>query len=229
MKEYGVIGYPLRYTLSPPMHNAAFRIMGICARYRAYPVRDVREGIRLIREVPLEGVSVTIPHKITILDLLDRLDEVAFQIGAVNTVVRKEGEIIGYNTDWLGAVKALEEVISLQDRNVLVIGAGGGARAVAYGVSSHGAKLMVTNRNEKKGKTMAHTFGGQFVPWNKRGEFPVDVVVNATPLGGEDLEDLLPIPAEALHEDMVVMDLVYQPIKTTWLKEAQRWGCKVIE
>ncbi len=230
MKEYGIIGYPLRHTLSPLMHTAAFQAAGIPARYQAYPVEDVREGVRLIREIPLEGVSVTIPHKTTIMDLLDGLDETASRIGAVNTVVRRDqGGLIGYNTDWIGAVRALEEVITLRGKRILLIGAGGGARAVAYGVSSHGGDLRVTTRDQTKGEALAKTFGGHFLPWDQRGRSPCDVVVNATPLGGDGLEEDLPFPIDALHEGMAVMDMVYHPPFTRLLMEAQGQGCRIID
>jgi len=229
VREYGIIGYPLQYTLSPPIHNAAFQALGIPARYRAYPVKDIQEGVRLIREIPLEGVSITIPHKMAIMNLLDGLDEVASQISAVNTVVRQGRGFIGYNTDWIGAVRALEEVTSLQGRRVLLVGAGGGARAVAYGVRSRGGELWVTSKDGEKGEVLAHSFGGQFLPWDQRGKFSLGVVVNATPLGGNGLEDLLPLPTEALHEGMVVMDLVYHPLKTRLLREAQGRGCRTID
>jgi shikimate dehydrogenase len=229
MRQYGIIGYPLRYTLSPPMHNAAFQTLGIIARYEAYPVQDIQKGMRLVKGIPLDGASITIPHKMAIMDLLDGLDEVACQIRAVNTVVREERGLIGYNTDWIGAVRGLEEVISLQGRRILLIGAGGAAMAVAYGVNSRGGKLWVTCRDQKRGEAVSCTLDAQFLPWDERGESCMDIVINATPLGEDGQEDILPLPVAALHEGMVVMDLVYHPLKTRFVREAQGRGCRIID
>jgi len=229
MKEYGVMGYPLRHTLSPAMHEAAFRARGLEARYQAYPVEDLREGMRLIREIPLAGVSVTMPFKVEVMGRLDGLDETASRIGSVNTVVRRAGRLIGHNTDWTGALRTLHEATSLEGRDVLLLGAGGSARAVAYGVAGQGAGLTVTSRDRDRGEALCRAFGGSYLPWDRRGESRHDVVVNATPLGAHGLEEDLPLPAEALREGMVVMDLVYQPLSTRFLRAARERGCRIID
>ena len=222
MSTYGIIGYPLTYTQSPAMHNAVFRALGMVHRYHAYPVRSAQEAVALIRDKSLSGVSITIPHKETIMPLLDQLDEDAQRIGAVNTVVREGQRLIGHNTDWLGAVRALEEVVSLSKKTVLVMGAGGSARAVAYGIGRQDARLWVANRDEEKGKALAQAFGGLFLSVHERTMPALDAVVNATPV-------FPPLLRTLLKPGMVMMDLAYGPHKTELLKEAEETGCKVVD
>jgi shikimate dehydrogenase len=222
MRTFGIIGYPLDYTLSPAMHNAAFQALGMTDRYDAYPVRDVRRAVDLIREKSLCGVSVTIPHKTAIAHLLDGSDGDAARIGAVNTVIREGQRLVGYNTDWIGAVRALEEVMPMGGKSILIMGAGGSARAVAYAIGRQDARLWVANRDEARGKALARSFDGQFL-WPPAEEAPaLDAVINATPV-------LPPLLKGLLKKGMVVMDLAYGPQQTALLKEARRQGCRVVD
>lgn len=225
-KHYGIVGYPLDHTLSPKMHNRAFAHLGLDALYEAYPVREAREAIRLIREIPLEGASVTIPHKEAAMVLLDGLDEVARQIGAVNTVLRDGRGLIGTNTDWEGFLRALEEATDLKGKEVLILGAGGAARAAAYAVKRKGGTFTVASRTLEKAERLATDFGGRALPWQKRGLWEGDVIVNATPLGSQGEK---PISGEVIRPWMVVMDMVYSPRQTPLLKEAIGKGAKVVE
>ncbi|MCP4667110.1 MAG: shikimate dehydrogenase [Deltaproteobacteria bacterium] len=222
MKEFGIIGHPLSYTLSPAMHNAAFQKLGISARYRAFPVKDIEEGLRIIQGNPLEGASITIPHKTAVKDRLDGLDKRASQIGSVNTVVRQGKALVGYNTDWIGVVRALEEVVSLAEKAVLLMGAGGSGRAAAYGIGKGRGTLWVANRDGDKGKEAAAAFGGRFLSWRSIRGKTFDVVINATP-------EFPPFPPESFHKGMVVMDLAYGPRKTPFLAEAEKRGCMIVD
>ena len=222
MKRYGIIGYPLTFTLSPSMHNAGFRALGIRARYDAYPVKEIVEGIEIIREQPLEGASVTIPHKVSIKDLLDELDDSAVKTGAVNTVVRKDSGLVGFNTDATGAVRALEEKTSIQGKRIVLAGAGGSARAIAWGIRSRAGQMRVANRDGERGKALADEFGGSPISWDSIAEIDPDIIINATPV-------MPPIPPEAFRKNVVVMDIAYGTHDTGLLKKAASRGCIVID
>ena len=144
-KIFGILGRPVAHSLSPVMHNAAFRHLGINAVYVAFPVTDLFQAVAGLRGLGIGGVSVTIPFKEEIIPLLDVLDPRADDIGAVNTVLHRDGRLLGYNTDWLGAVAALTAKISLKGRHVLILGAGGASRAIAFGVFHEGGKVTLTD------------------------------------------------------------------------------------
>jgi len=160
-RRYGIIGYPLSFTLSPKMHNRAFFHLGIDAIYEAFPVKDVREAVRLIKETPLLGVSVTMPYKESIMEFLDGIDQVAQKIGAVNTILNQEGKLYGFNTDWMGVVRALKEVTSLEGKRVLVLGAGGGAKAACYALKEEGAIIGISSRTFEKAKNLPFPLMGK--------------------------------------------------------------------
>lgn len=226
VKRYGIVGYPLTHTLSPRMHNRAFAFLGLEAVYEAYPVPSAEGAIGVIREVPLQGASVTIPHKEAIIEHLDGVDEVSREIGAVNTVLRDGDALLGTNTDWEGFLRALKEVTSLRGKEALILGAGGAARAAAYALVREGATFTVTSRTLQKAERVAADFGGKAIPWEKRGLWEGDVIVNATPLGSKGER---PLSGEVIGAHMVVMDMVYSPRRTPLLEEASRRGAKVVE
>lgn len=225
-RRFGIIGYPLTYTLSPRMHNRAFEVLGIDAVYDAYPVEDVQKALELMRSIPLEGVSVTIPHKESILKGLDGVDERAKAIGAVNTVLNDGGRLYGFNTDWFGFLVALKESTGLEGKKALVLGAGGAARAACYALKLEGAQVFVSSRTFDKAKALAEEFKASAIPWEGRNNWQGEILVNATPLGSRGE---MPIESHVLHEGMVVMDMVYEPRKTPLLKEAERRGARVVE
>lgn len=226
LKRFGIIGYPLSYTLSPRMHNCAFKVLGIDAIYEAYPVQDVQEAIKLIRLLPLEGVSVTIPHKESILKGLDGMDEKAKAIGAVNTILNERGRLYGFNTDWVGFLMALKESTELNGKRALVLGAGGAARAACYALKLEGAQVFVTSRTYEKAKALAEEFEACVISWEDRNSWLGEILVNATPLGSKGE---MPVESQVLREGMVVMDMVYEPRKTPLLAEAERRGARVVE
>ncbi len=225
-KKFGIIGYPLTYTLSPLMHNRAFRALKIDAIYEAYPVEDIQEALRLIRSLPLEGVSVTMPHKESILNWLDGVDQEAKAIGAVNTVLNDKGRLYGFNTDWLGFLMALRESTQVEGKRVLVLGAGGAARAACYALRLEKAQVFVSSRTYERARTLAEEFQASALPWEDRNRWEGEVIVNATPLGSKGE---MPVDPHVLREGMVVMDMVYQPRKTRLLEEAERRGAKTVE
>lgn len=226
---YGILGRPVTHSLSPAMHNAAFRKLGLNAAYVAFPVADLRQAVAGIRGLDLKGVSVTIPFKEEIIPLLDELDPHVAQIGAVNTVVNREGRLLGYNTDWLGAVKALKAKTALTGDHFLILGAGGAARAIAYGIIKEGGQVTVTDLDAARAEALARDLSVAAIPLNALDRCPAAILVNATPVGlAPDVEGI-PINPELLDRFTLVMDIVYRPLTTRLLTEAQARGCATID
>ena len=228
-KIFGILGRPVAHSLSPVMHNAAFRHLGINAVYVAFPVTDFRKAVEGLRGLGIGGVSVTIPFKEEIIPLLDELDPQAATIGAVNTVVNRDGRLTGYNTDWLGAMTALTAKISLKGRHVLILGAGGASRAIAFGVFHKGGKVTLTDIDVARAATLARDQGAQAIPPEALETCPATILVNATPVGMTPDVDGIPINPDLLGRFEVVMDIVYQPLQTRLLKEAQARGAATID
>jgi shikimate dehydrogenase len=226
---YGVIGNPVHHSLSPAIHNRAFKQIGWNAVYLAFEVKDLEEALRGIRGLGVRGVSVTIPFKTAVVALLDKVEGLAKKIGAVNTIVNRAGKLIGYNTDCDGALEALEEKISLRGKKVVLVGAGGAARAIGFGLKERHCRLIVFNRS-KKGEKLGKELGCQYLPLSflakmKVGELEADVIINATSLGMYPRDGETPIPKGLLKKGMMVMDIVYQPLWTRLLREAKQRGC----
>jgi shikimate dehydrogenase len=228
-KIFGILGRPVTHSLSPVIHNAAFRHSGVNAVYVAFPVTDFRKAVAGLRGLGIVGVSVTIPFKEEILPLLDALDPRAAEIGAVNTVVNREGRLIGYNTDWLGAVTALAANISLKGRHVLILGAGGASRAIAYGILQAGGQVSLTDVDTSRAAAMAGTLGAEALSPDALDRCPATILVNATPVGMTPEVDGIPINPDLLGRFDVVMDIVYQPLQTRLLREAQARGAATID
>lgn len=228
-KIFGILGRPVAHSLSPVMHNAAFRHLGINAVYVAFPVTDLAQALSGLRGLGIGGVSVTIPFKEEIIPLLDELDPQAAAIGAVNTVVNRDGRLTGYNTDWLGAMTALRAKISLKGRHVLILGAGGASRAIAYGIIQKGARVSLTDVDQARAAALVKDLGGEAIPLNTLGDCPATILVNATPVGMTPDLDGIPIDPDRLGRFEVVMDIVYQPLQTRLLREAEAHGTATID
>lgn len=226
---YGVIGDPVSHSLGPVMHNRAFALTGCPGVYAAFRVTDVRAAAAGIRALNIAGVSVTIPHKISIINYLDAVDESAEKIGAVNTIVNTEGRLTGYNTDSEGAVRALSEHVVIRDRRIFVLGAGGAARAVAYGMIRQGGHVCIVNRSRDKGTALAVSLGADFRPMDQADFRSADILINTTPVGMHPLVEAMPIASDFLHPDMVVMDIVYHPLRTRLLQTAASLGCRIVD
>lgn len=222
---YGVVGYPLGHTLSPTMHNRAFAVTNINALYLAFETKDIKGCVRGMKALGIKGLSVTIPHKSSVIPLLDEVDPLAERIGAVNTIVNRHGRLTGYNTDALGALKALEEKTVLSGKRCLVLGAGGAARAIAFVLREQGVRLTITNRTESRGQDLAGAIGCPFVSLDQAESIPTDILVQTTPEGMHPHENRSPILGAGLREGMVVMDIVYNPITTRLLSMAEKAGC----
>lgn len=226
-KLCAIIGNPIEHSLSPLIHNAAFNHLELNYIFLAFKVERLEEAVRGIRGLNLKGVSVTIPHKVAIMDYLDDIEEMAAKIGAVNTIVNQEGQLIGYNTDCNGAIKALEEMIELKDKKTVLLGAGGAARAIAFGLKEKGADITILNRTVKKAEVLATELNCQYGGLERIESFKPDILINTTSLGMFPKVDDLPVRKEFL-KNMLVFDIVYNPLKTRLIREAEQNGCATI-
>jgi shikimate dehydrogenase len=234
-KVVGVIGYPISHSLSPQMHNSAFAHLGLNYIYVAWEVapQNLKFAIDGVRGLGIVGLNVTIPHKEKVGEFLDELGEEARMVGAVNTVQNLNGKLIGYNTDVEGFKRALG--VDVRGKRAVLLGAGGAGRAVAYALVSSGARCIILNRTEERAKELAERYkilgeieGKALTPGNiKEAMRGADILVNATSLGmkGEEIEGV----GEVLDEEILVMDLVYNPRETPLLRRAREKGARVVE
>jgi len=224
---YGILGNPVAHSMSPRMHNAAFRLLGIDAIYLPFQVEDLRGALSGMKALGIKGASVTHPFKTEIFGLIDDIDDTAQRIGAVNTLVFGEERIRGTNTDWIGAVRCLEAMLPIEGHRFVVIGTGGAARAVVYGVVSKGGEALVVGRSEEKGRRLAEEFDSVFVPLSEIESARGDCLVNTTPVGMHPEEDGIPVSTRILGGYRAVADVIYNPLKTKLLREAEAVGCMV--
>jgi shikimate dehydrogenase len=227
-KLYGIIGNPVRHSLSPVIHNGAFIRMGLNAVYLAFEVKNLEETMDGIRGLGIRGVSVTLPFKTQVIPLLDEVEELAGRIKAVNTVVNEGERLIGYNTDCRGAIEALEEKVDLKGKRVTLIGAGGAARAIGFGLKERGCQIIISNRSQDKAEALAEDLGCTCRPLSSIEELDGDVIINATSTG-MFLHEGSPLPKEVLKKGMTVMDIVYRPLQTKLLRDAVERGCSIID
>ncbi len=229
----GIIGYPIKHSLSPIMHKAAMEWYGIDGVYLPFEVKpgELEAAVKGAKALGFAGLNITIPYKEEVMRFV-KADERASRIGAVNTI--ELGSMRGYNTDSSGAVRALHENgVEIDGLTALVVGAGGAGKAVAYGLLENGATVVLTNRTESRGREVVDRLRryGEcvFYPYTSIGELrgKIDLIVNATPLGMKGFEAKLPVPAELL-ENVVVFDTVYNPPRTPLIAEAERRGCKTV-
>lgn len=228
-----VIGDPIEHSLSPQIHNAGYEKIGIDSDYvyiaAKVKIQDIADFIKGVKAMQIRGVSCTIPHKIEIIKYLDEVDKVAKKIGAVNTIVNDHGVLKGYNTDWLGAVLPIEKITSLKNKKVALIGAGGVARAIAYGLTQKGAKLTIYNRTLEKACELAKEFYGEAHSLNDIGSIKnMDIIFNATSVGLHPKENETLIPKKLITNHHIVFDAIYIPYETRLLKEAKEQGATII-
>lgn len=223
---YCIIGNPVRHSLSPIIHNMSFKRAGINSVYLAFEIKNLGDAIKGIKALGIKGVSITIPFKTEVIKYLDEVDPIAKKIKAANTILNRDGSLVGYNTDWLGAVEALREVTELEGKKALILGAGGASRAIAYGLISSNCQLIITNRSLDKAKKLAEEMGCLY---SQELTTEVDIVINSTSVGMYPLEEESPLPKCYLKKGMIVMDIVYKPLKTKLLKEAAKAGCITID
>jgi shikimate dehydrogenase len=225
----GIALHPAGHTRSPAMHNAAFAALGVDAAYLAFDVRpeDLAVAIAGIRAIGIRQLAVSIPHKQAVMALLDEVDATARRIGAVNTVTRRNQKLVGSNTEWLGAVRAIERIAKPAGARAVVLGAGGAARAVVYGLLERSAKVTVLNRSPDRAKKLIEDLGAESAgPISELAETPHDILVNTTSvgLGGDES----PVDPSWISPDAVVMDAVYDPPETRLLQDAASRGARTI-
>lgn len=227
-KIYGVIGNPVSKSMGYLIHNRAFQEIGSPDIYVSILVSNVEKFFNEFKDF-FAGLSVTMPHKEKIIPLMDSVDATAQKIGAVNTVVKERNGWKGTNTDCSGAIQALEKHLNLKDKNVLIIGSGGTAKAIGYGVVAKGARLTVTyNRNKERGVKLAEELNCQLASIRDIGDHDYDVLINCSPVGMSPRTDTTPFSNRDLKPGMVVFDSVYNPPETRLLQEARNAGCTVI-
>ena len=223
-RVYAVIGDPIGHSLSPLVQNSAFAERRMDAVYLPFLVHNLKDFLAAVAPLGIRGFSVTIPHKERILPYLDGCDPLAAKIGAVNTVeVRSGGKLYGYNTDYVGVLRTLERRIPLHGSRVLIVGAGGAARAVAFALAEAGGAPCVCARRPDRAKALARAAGGQAVAWNQVHREFFDAIVNATPVGMYPQVGRSPLEARDLN-CRLVFDTIYRPRATRLLELAERRG-----
>ncbi|MBN2087661.1 shikimate dehydrogenase [Candidatus Peregrinibacteria bacterium] len=232
-KVYGIVGHPVKHSLSPVMHNAAFKSEGIDAEYKVFDIDPSNEEnlANFCYETELNniaGFSVTMPYKLEIMKYMDNYDPISKIVGSVNTVENADSVLNGYNTDVTGAVQALKEKSDIKGKKVLVLGAGGAARAICYGLNEYGADVYVFNRTKGKADELAKEFNIETIDFRQIPEADFDIVINTTPVGMSPNSNESLLHADQLKGVKVVMDIITNPIKTQLLKEAEKAGAETI-
>ena len=224
---YGVLGSHASLSLSPAMQNAAFQAKHVNAVFLPCQTNKLADFLTFARAVELHGFAVTMPFKRAILKALDWVDPLAHRIGACNTVALQRGRWLGWNTDAAAVVEVLTKRLRLAGSRILIIGAGGAARAAAYAVRAEGAEVVITARREAAARALARGVAAQVVPWNSEESLEIDAVINATPVGMYPHVESSPFDLGRLRV-RVVFDMVYFPLGTRFLKEARRRGLTTI-
>jgi len=225
---YGVIGNPIGHSLSPVLHNAAFSATGLNAVYLAFEPEDIEGCIRGIKKLGIKGTSITIPFKTSVIPYLSDIDPLARRIGSINTIVNTNGVLKGYNTDALGALRALEEKIPLPGRTCIIVGAGGAARAIGFILKEMGVSILIANRTRSRGEELALSLECEFISLSEIVSAAGDILIQTTPVGMYPHMEPCPVPEQVLKQGMVVMDIIYNPLETTLLKKARARGCTTI-
>ena len=227
-RVYGVAGDPTAHSLSPAIMNAAFRRENVNAVYLALHAKTLKDLLTCVREIPIHGISVTMPYKEAILPHLDNTDSHTTKIGACNTVVRaQDGKLYGFNTDASGIVRPLERRLNtLENARILVIGAGGAARAAVFGLKERGSEVYILNRTAGPAKKLAHQARARLIKRADLKKLAFDVIINATPVGMGNTKET-PLQDKEINA-RYVFDMVYDPAETRFLKLAKERGAQII-
>ena len=226
-KVYGVAGDPVAHSLSPLMMNTAFRRENVNGVYLALHATRLSDLLACVRDIPLHGLSITMPYKQEIIPHLDKTDAVTEKIGACNTVIRtQDGKLYGYNTDVAGVVRPLEQRLHLSGAKVLVVGAGGSARAAVFGLKERGAEVFIMNRTASVGQKLARRARAKFISRTQMRALQFDVIVNATPVGMGGAK-VSPLSDKELNA-RILFEMVYTPAETRLVKLARAKGMQVI-
>ncbi|MDO5554449.1 MAG: shikimate dehydrogenase [Planctomycetia bacterium] len=235
---YGVIGHPIGHSLSPHIHNMAFRDRKLNKVYLPFliPPSELATFIAKAPSLGIRGLSVTIPHKVEVIQELTNMEPAVEEINACNTILFQANAILGDNTDYLGALHSIERAMSttsdvgnpISGKQALVLGAGGAGKAIAYGLRSRGANVTLCDGKDDLAEEVARKLRIHHCPWSERQDIFVDILCNCTPIGMFPNVDVMPIDMKALRNRMYVFDAVYNPENTWLLRAARERGCKVI-
>ena len=226
-RVYGVAGDPIEHSLSPVIMNTALRRENVNGVYLALHAKTLKDLIHCAREIPLHGLSITMPYKQAILPYLDNTDAHTAKVGACNTVVRgQEGKLYGFNTDIAGVIRPLEQRLTIENAKVLVLGAGGAARAAVFGLKERGAEVWILNRTSVKAQKLARQAKARTIKRADLRKIAFDVIINATPVGMGNTRDC-PLKDQEIQA-RVVFDMVYDPVETHLLQVARAKGIAVI-
>ncbi|TFH41615.1 MAG: shikimate dehydrogenase [Chrysiogenales bacterium] len=234
---YSIFGRPVRHSMSPAMHNAAFRELGINAVYLAFEPPSIGPAIEAMKALGIRGASVTIPYKMDALDYCEDIEPLAADIGSVNTLLNLDGRIIGHNTDGYGAVRALEKGgISLEGTTCLVIGNGGSARAIAFTLLTRGSSVVIAGRNRSRAESLVSDLR-RISPDTRAVHLPdldaaamknIDIVINTTPIGMAPEDNTIPLDPALITSCHTVFDIVYTPRITRLLRESADRGAVIV-
>lgn len=224
------VAQPAHHTGSPAMHNAAFQELDLNFVYLAFTVHDIGRAIAAMRTLDIVGYSVSLPYKTDVMQYLDVIDPVAKKIGAVNTVVNSNGILTGYNSDWQGCLKALSEKTEIAGKQVLLVGAGGAGRAIAFGIKQEKGELQIVDLDYHKAKKLASDTQAKAYHQIdlKKLVQEAEILIHATPVGMFPARDQTAIPADYLHSNLVVHDIVYTPQETQLVQDAKKNNCTVV-
>jgi len=226
-RVYGVAGDPIEHSLSPVIMNTALRRENVNGVYVSLHAKTIKDLMHCIREIPLHGLSITMPYKQAVLEYLDNTDAHTAKIGACNTIVRgQDGKLYGFNTDIAGILRPLEQRITIENAKVLVLGAGGAARAAVFGLKERGADVAILNRTSAKAQKLARQAKARTIKRADLKKSVFDVIINATPVGMGSTRDC-PLKDEEIQAK-VVFDMVYDPVETRLLQVARAKGIAVI-
>ncbi|HEY7515834.1 MAG TPA: shikimate dehydrogenase, partial [Vicinamibacteria bacterium] len=227
-RVYGVLGSDVTRSLSPLLHNCAFSVRQVDAVYVPLQAEALEPFVEALPSLGLSGFSVTRPYKTGILKHLHEVEDTAVLCGSVNTVVVRDGLLQGSTTDGVGVTGPLRKLLDIRDKSVVIVGAGGAARAAAWALQGKGARVTVLSRREEQAADIATTVGCAHAPLSDLPRRPWNVLVNATPLGSRAAPDETPVPAFMHRPGSVVFDMVYDPRETRLLREARAAGCAVV-
>ena len=232
-KLYGIIGNPVSHSMSPAIHNASFIEKGLNNVYVPLKIANIGTFMKECRRMDFQGFSVTIPHKESVLPFLDNIDHTARKIGAINTIVNQDGILTGYNTDCMAAIMGLECSLketndTLSNKKISIIGAGGAARAVAFGLKEKGCDITIFNRTIERAEKLSHDVKCRFERFEELYKLDSDILINTTPIGMFPDIDQTPIPKNILKEAMIVFDAIYNPVETRLLRDAKEKGCHTV-
>lgn len=224
-----IIGNPVEHSFSPQMHNSGYKALGLNFVFLAFKVTNVEEAIFGLKALGARGIVVTIPHKRAVIKYVDQLDKTALSIGAVNTIINDNGILKATNTDWIGALEALEEKTEVVHKTVALLGAGGAARAVAYALKKRSTKVNVFNRTKEHAEKLVNEFKlSAAYGLDDIGKIAnSDIIVNTTSVGMKPIDDS-PIPIDCIRPKHIVFDIVYTPRETRLIRLAKKVGATVV-